>query len=450
MEELLTETARRAVAYLEGLKTRSVEPTPEALAHLAAFDEPLPETATDPIAVLDLLDTYGSPATVGSAGSRYFGFVTGGVLPAALAANWMAWTWDQNAALFVSSPIAATLETVALRWLLDVLHLPNGTEGAFVTGATMANFTALAAARHRVLSDAGWDVEADGLFAAPPVTVIVSQEAHPTLFKALGLLGFGRQRVIHVPVDHQGRMRSDAFPQINGPTIVCLQAGNVNTGAFDPAHEIIPRVRETQAWIHVDGAFGLWAAASPSHDHLLKGYSEADSWATDTHKWLNVPYDSGIGFVRDPASLRATMSVNAAYLPQGTLREPAQFTPDTSRRARGVEVWAALRSLGRTGLANLIERNCRYAQRAATLLQQAGLEILNEVVLNQVLISFGTDAAHTHRLIEAIQQEGICWAGPTTWQGHPAMRLSVSSWATTDDDIERSVAAILRIARSQR
>lgn len=450
MEELLMETTRRATSYLKGINTRGVVPTPEAIAHLSKFDEPIPEGPTDPFAVLDLLDTYGSPATVGSAGGRYFGFVTGGSLPAALAANWMAGAWDQNAAFYVMSPIAATLETISLRWLLDVLHLPADAGGAFVTGATMANFTALAAARHRVLADAGWDVEADGLFGAPPVTLIVGEEVHPSLLKALGMLGFGRQRVTRVPVDNQGRMRSDAFPQIQGPTIVCLQAGNVNTGAFDPAQQIIPRARQAKAWVHVDGAFGLWAAASPTYAHLTEGYSEADSWATDAHKWLNVPYDSGLVFVRDTESLRAAMSINASYLPQGAQREPSQFTPEASRRARGIEIWAALRSLGRTGLAELIERDCHHAQQAAQRFQQAGIEVLNDVVLNQVLVSFGTDAAGTKHIIEEIQRTGVCWTGPTIWQSHPAMRLSVSSWATTDDDRERSVEAIIRIATSKR
>ncbi|QBD83451.1 aspartate aminotransferase family protein [Ktedonosporobacter rubrisoli] len=448
MDKLLLDTARRAIAYLDGLSTRAVKPTSEALTNLSRFDEPLPEHPTDPLAVLELLDSYGSPTTVASAGGRHFGFVVGGSLPAALSANWMAGAWDQNAGLAVLSPLAATLETIALRWLLDVLRLPADTSGAFVTGATMASFTALAAARHHLLAEAGWDVEADGLFGAPPITVIVGEEVHPSLLKALGMLGLGRQRVVRIPVDNQGRMRSTAFPQIKGPTIVCLQAGNVNTGAFDPAHEIIPSLRETKAWVHVDGAFGLWAAASPAYAHLLEGYSQADSWATDGHKWLNVPYDSGLAFVRDEASQRSALSISAPYLLQGGLREPAQFTPEGSRRARGVEIWAALRSLGRAGLADLIERTCHYAQYMASRLQEAGLLILNQVVLNQVLVSFGTDAATTNRIIEEIQQDGICWVGPTLWQGQPAMRLSISSWATTEEDIEHSLEAILRRSRT--
>jgi glutamate/tyrosine decarboxylase-like PLP-dependent enzyme len=395
--------------------------------------------------VLDTLDRIGSPATMGMAGRRYFGFVIGGSLPAALAANWLAGAWDQCAGLFASSPIGAVLEEISLDWLLDVLELPPATGGAFVTGATMANFTALAAARDSVLARAGWDVEADGLFGAPPITVVVGDEVHPSLMKALGMLGLGRSRIVRVPVDGQGRMRAAEVPPLNGPAIVCTQAGNVNTGAFDPAAEICARAHLSGAWVHVDGAFGLWAAACPKYAHLTDGIAGADSWATDAHKWLNVPYDSGLAFVRDAASLQRAMSVTAAYLPLGERREPSQFTPELSRRARGVEIWAALKSLGRIGLADMIERNCRLARRFATELQRAGCEILNEVVLNQVLVSFG-DATHTRQVIERVQREGTCWCGPTDWQGRTAMRISVSSWATRDEDVDRSVAAILRAA----
>jgi glutamate/tyrosine decarboxylase-like PLP-dependent enzyme len=310
----------------------------------------------------------------------------------------------------------------------------------------MANFTALAAARHAVLERVGWDVEADGLFGAPPITVVVGDEAHPSLIKALGMLGLGRSRVVRVPVDDQGRMRAGEMPALSGPTIVCMQAGNVNTGAFDPAAEICARARAAGAWVHVDGAFGLWAAASPRYTHLMEGVADADSWATDAHKWLNVPYDSGLAFVRDSVALKRAMSVTAAYLPQGEHREPSQYTPELSRRARGVEVWAALHSLGRTGLSDLIERTCRLGGRFAVELQRGGCDILNDVVLNQVLVSFG-DAARTRKVIERVQQDGTCWCGPTEWQGQTAMRISVSSWATQDEDVDRSVAAILRAAR---
>jgi len=348
--------------------------------------------------------------------------------------------------LFVSSPIATVLEEVSLRWLLDVLRLPAGSGGAFVTGATVANFTALAAARHAVLDRAGWDVETNGLFGAPPVTVVVGAEVHPSLIKALGLLGMGRGRVVTVPVDSQGRMRTEAFPKIAPPAIVCIQAGNVNTGAFDPAEWICAMAHDAGSWVHVDGAFGVWAAASPQYADLAAGVADADSWATDAHKWLNVPYDSGLAFVRDAAQLNRAMSLTAAYLPQGAHREPSQYTPELSRRARGVEIWAALRSLGRSGLAELIERNCRLARRFADGLRAGGYQILNDVELNQVLVSFG-DAEKTRRVIENIQREGTCWCGGTVWQDRVAMRISVSSWATTDEDVECSLNAILKAAR---
>jgi glutamate/tyrosine decarboxylase-like PLP-dependent enzyme len=364
-----------------------------------------------------------------------------------LAANWLANAWDQNTGLYRPTPGTAFIEQVALGWLLDVLRLPPDSSGAFVTGATVANLCALAAARHAVLEQAGWNVEADGLFGAPSITVIVGGEAHPSLTKSLGVLGLGRTRLTKVPVDDQGRMLAGRLPDISGPTIVCMQAGNVNTGAFDPAREICRHAHASGAWVHVDGAFGLWAAAAPSRTHLAAGIEEADSWATDAHKWLNVPYDCGLAFVRDPKALPAAMAITAEYLPtQSEFRNPADFTPELSRRARGVEVWAALRSLGREGLAELIERNCAQARRFAEQLSAAGFEILNEVVLNQVLVSFG-DAEKTNHVIKDIQEDGTCWCGVTIWQGRTAMRISVSSWATTDSDVDRSVEAMIRIAK---
>jgi glutamate/tyrosine decarboxylase-like PLP-dependent enzyme len=354
------------------------------------------------------------------------------------------------------SPIGARLEEVARRWLLDIFGLPPESAAAFVTGGTMANVSCLAAARHAVLARAGWDVERDGLFGAPPVTVVVGEEAHVSIFKALGLLGFGRERVVRVPVDGQGRLRAGALPPLAGPAIVCIQAGNVNSGAFDPAREICAWARVTGAWVHVDGAFGLWAAAAPARAHLVAGAGDADSWATDAHKWLNVPYDSGLAFVRDGEALRAAMATSAVYLTQSATREPDQYTPEMSRRARGVEVWAALRSLGCSGLAELVERCCRHAARFAEGLQAAGYAVLNDVVLNQVLVSFDDpsqgsgQADTTRRVIAGIQADGTCWCGGTTWRGRAAMRISVSSWATTEADVERSLAAILRVASEAR
>ena len=363
--------------------------------------------------------------------------------------SWLASAWDQNTGLWNVTPATATLEEVALRWMVELFGLPPATGGGFVTGATVANFTALAAARHAVLGRAGWDVEASGLFGAPPVTVVVGAEAHPTVLKSLGLLGLGRARVLTVPVDGEGRMRADALPRIAGPGIVCAQAGNVNTGATDPLADLVAWARAAGAWLHVDGAFGLWAAAAPSRAPLVSGIEGADSWATDAHKWLNVPYDCGLALVRDPHALRAAMAITAEYLPTETpRRNPSDYTPELSRRARGVEVWAALRALGRSGVAELIERTCRHARRFASGLEAAGYKVLNQVALNQVLVSFG-DAAATERVIAAIQSDGTCWCGGTVWQGRTAMCISVSCWATSDEDVERSLAAMIRLARDR-
>ena len=447
MKDTLNDASRRAIAYLGNLDSRSVAPTPQAVENLKSFDEPLPPRPSDPAETLRLLDEIGSPATTAMAGQRFFGFVIGGSLPVALGANWLAGAWDQNSALFRATPSAAYIEQTALRWLLELLELPPACVGSFVTGATVANLCALAAARHSVLAKAGWDVEAKGLFGAPPITVVVGDEVHPSVTKSLGILGLGRSRVVKVPVDGAGRMRADQIPDLAGPTIICAQAGNVNTGAFDPLVEICRRAKPHGAWVHVDGAFGLWAAATRSHKHLAAGIELADSWATDAHKWLNVPYDCGLAFVRDPDSLRAAMAVTAEYLPtKSEFRNPSDFTPELSRRARGIEVWAALRSLGRAGIADMIERNCAQARRFAEMLSAAGIEILNEVFLNQVLVSFG-DAERTKRVIEAIQAEGTCWCGVTVWQGRTAMRISVSSWATTEADVDRSVEAMIRAHR---
>ncbi len=447
MKPLLQDAAGRAVAYLQGIDARAVAPSPDALARLSGIDEPLPQGSSQPETVLEVMDQIGSPATVATAGARYFGFVIGGSLPVTLAANWLAGAWDQNAAMYAISPAAAAIERTALGWLIDLFGLPAGTGGAFVTGATMANFSALAAARHDVLERVGYNVESEGLFNAPPVTVIVGEEVHPSAVKALGLLGVGRSRLVRVPVDAQGRMRADRLPAISGPTIVCLQAGNVNTGAFDPFAAIVDRARQQGAWVHIDGAFGLWAAASPSLAHLTEGLNRADSWATDAHKWLNVPYDCGLAFVRQPDALQAAMAVTAEYIPtKSPVRNPSDFTPELSRRARGIEVWAAMKSLGRAGIADLVERCCRHARRFAEGLNAAGFEVLNEVALNQVLVAFG-DAETTQRVISAIQADGTCWCGGTVWQGRTAMRISVSSWATTEQDVEKSLAAMIRIAR---
>jgi glutamate/tyrosine decarboxylase-like PLP-dependent enzyme len=447
--ELLREAALRSIRYVESLDRRPVSPRPEAIAGLARFQEPLPEGPSDAAAVLRLLDEVGSPATMAMAGPRFFGFVIGGALPVTVASNWLSTAWDQNSGLRQPTPATSALEDVALGWLLELFGLPPGTGAGFVTGATVANFTALAAARSAVLARAGWDVEANGLFGAPVITVVIGQEAHPTLMKSLGLLGLGRRRVVAVPTDAQGRMRADALPRLEGPAIVCAQAGNVNTGAVDPLEAIAAHAHAAGAWVHVDGAFGLWAAAAPSRAHLLDGVAKADSWATDCHKWLNVPYDSGLALVRDAESLRAAMRITAEYLPTASARIPSDYTPELSRRARGVDVWAALKTLGRRGVGELVERTCAHARRFADALRAEGFEVLNEVSLNQVLVSFGGPAA-TERVIQAIQADGTCWCAGTVWQGRTAMRISVSSWATTGDDVEASLAAMVRAARAER
>ena len=441
---LLSDAASRAASYLEGLENRRVAPRAEAMRLLRdSLAGSLPDGPSAAGEVIASLDSLGSPATVANAAGRYFGFVTGGAFPVAVAANFLATAWDQNSFSRVSSPAGAAFEEAALRWIKEALGVPAQAEGAFVTGATMANFTCLAAARHRVLDTIGWNVEARGLFGAPEISVVVGEEAHATLLKVISMLGLGRERVAQVPVDDQGRMRTNCLPDIEGPLIVCIQAGNVNSGSFDPAAKIIPWARRRNAWVHVDGAFGLWALASPDRAQLAAGFTDADSWATDAHKWLNVPYDCGIALVKDRAALGGAMSVSGSYLLAEDGRDALNYSPDASRRARAVEVWATLKFLGRRGLAELIERNCRQARRIADVLGRAGITVMNDVVLNQIVVTFG-DEARTNAVISEIQDEGECWCGGTVWRGRSAMRISVSSWATTDDDIDRTIAAILR------
>ena len=447
--ELLANAAQRAIRYVNQISERRVSPTHEALTALSKFHEPFPAEPSEAREVLAMLDGFGSPATLATTGGRYFGYVNGAVLPASLAANWLAAAWDQNAALRAMSPVAAELEEIVLRWVCEALGLPLDCGGGLVTCATMANFSALAAARCALLAKAGWNVVDDGMFGAPPIEVVVGAEVHASILKALSLAGFGTKRVTIVEADGQGRMRADKLPRLNERSIVCIQAGNVNTGAFDPAEEICARALERGAWVHVDGAFGLWAGASPKFSHLLQGFDKANSWGTDAHKWPNVNYDCGIVLVRDESALRTAMTMNAAYLEPGVRREPMHHTPDASRRARGVELWAALKSLGRSGLAELIERTCTRAQQFALGLKEAGFQVLNDVVINQILVSFGS-AEVTREVVRRVQEDGTCWCGGTAWQGKTAMRISVSSWATTSADVDRSLEAIVRIARACR
>jgi glutamate/tyrosine decarboxylase-like PLP-dependent enzyme len=446
MKKLLEDAARRSIRFRLGLEDRAVAPDAKSIAELESFREALPEEGSSAEQTLAMLDDLGSPAAVGMTGARYFGFVIGGSVPVSLAANWLAGAWDQNAAMYEVTPAVAILEEVSIGWMLDLLGLPAQSGAGIVTGATVANFTALAAARDKVLANEGWDVKADGLFGAPEIKVVVGAEAHPTLLKSLSMLGLGQNRVNTVAVDEQGRMRMDDLPAIDGPTIICTQIGNINTGAFDPVDEICDRAEQGNVWVHVDGAFGLWAAASARLKHLCAGVGRADSWATDAHKWLNVPYDCGIAFVRDAAALKLVMAITAPYLTTDSeFRNPSDYTPELSRRARGVDLWAALRTLGRSGVAAMVERCCQHAKRFGDELSAAGFDILNDVVLNQVLVSFG-DEHTTLKVVDAIQQEGTCWCGSTVWQGKTAMRISVSNWSTTEEDVTASLAVMIRLA----
>ncbi|MEQ6903362.1 pyridoxal-dependent decarboxylase [Nocardioides sp. YIM 152588] len=443
----LEAAAEAAVAYARSIDARDAAPCRGALDGLAAFDEALPDAGRGVEETLRLLDAAGSPATIASTGGRYFGFVIGGAHPAALGAAWLADAWDQNAALPAMSPVAARLYDITRAWLLDLLGLPASAGVAFVTGATVANATGLAAARDALLAREGWDVQSDGLFGAPPITVVVGARAHSTLSKSLGLVGLGRDRVHVVPADDQGRMVATDLPAATGPVLVCAQAGEVNTGAFDPFDAIADWAAERRAWLHVDGAFGLWALADPTRGHLVRGLARADSWATDAHKWLNVTYDSGIAFVRDAGDLRRTFAASAGYLPPDVGFEAMHHTPQSSQRARQVEVWAVLRALGRSGVAELVQGSCDAAALIATRLGEGGLEVVNDVVLNQVLVRLGGPAGGlTEALVEAVQADGRIWCGPTVWQGATAMRVSVSSWRTDLEEAARAAEVILECA----
>ena len=446
--DALRDAATAALAYAASVDDRPAFPTSEAVAGLDAFDEPIPETGAGVAETLRLLDRAGSPATVASTADRYFGFVIGGVHPAALGAAWLADAWDQNAALPVMSPVAARLHHVVRRWLVELLRLPEATGLVFTTGATVANATCLAAARDALLERAGWDVQADGLFGAPPVTVVVGEHRHTTLSKSLGLVGLGRQRVVVVPADDQGRLRAEELPDVSGPVLVCAQAGEVNSGAFDPFDAIADWAYERRAWVHVDGAFGLWALADPTRAGLVSGLNRADSWATDGHKWLNVTYDCGMAFVREPTALRRTFTAVAGYLPSDSddmAFEAMHHTPQSSQRARQIEVWAVLRALGRAGVAELVQRTSDTAVALADRLRAGGLDVLNDVVLNQVLVRLD-DGASTTALVAEVQADGRIWCGATQWQDAAAMRISVSSWKSGPDDAAAVAGVILECA----
>jgi glutamate/tyrosine decarboxylase-like PLP-dependent enzyme len=453
----LDEAYAHALAHLTGLPRRPVgaRSTPAQLR--AALGGPVPEQPTPPKEVVATLAEAVDPGLVATASGRFFGFVFGGATPAAVAADWLTSVWDQNAGLYATSPAASVAEEVVAAWLLELLGLPAHASVGFVTGAQMANFTALAAARHEVLRRAGWDVETGGLIGAPPIRVLAGADRHDTIDRALRFLGIGTAAITPIAVDDQGRMRADALARAlssgGGPTIVCAQVGNLNTGAADPVARICDLAHAAGAWVHIDGAFGLWAAVSPTLRPLLAGVERADSWATDAHKWLNVPYDSGLVICAHPAAHRASMGVRAAYLlhAEGGERDALDHTPEFSRRARGFAVWAGLRALGRSGVTEIVERCCAMARRFAERLDAAeGVTVLNDVVLNQVLVAFAGGDDHTRRVLDAVRRDGTCFLTGTTWQGQAVMRVSVTNWSTDESDVDASVAAILRCAAADR
>jgi glutamate/tyrosine decarboxylase-like PLP-dependent enzyme len=441
-KSFLEQAKSYACAYLDEIYDRSVIPTGEAVDRLKRFDAPMPQQPADPQEILRELHETGSPATVAEMGGRYFGFVIGSSVPAAVGAHWLADAWDQNGASWVMSPVNAQLESVCEKWIVELLGLPQGTAAGFVSGSTQAGMCGLAAGRNALLTRMGWDVNANGLFGAPPVRVIVGEHVHAAISKALGLLGLGSSRVEVVPVDNQGRMIAGRMPMLDSTCLVLTQAGNVNSGAFDPIDEICALAHQAGAWVHVDGAFGLWAAVSQSTQHLSKGIEMADSWSVDAHKLLNSPYDCGIVLCRDRQALVSAMYFTGAYLIDSERRDSMHYAAEMSRRARGIELWATLKALGSDGLEELIERLCSHARRFGEKLAGNGFHILNDIVFNQVLVTADTPE-QTRAVLDAVQKSGECWCGGTVWFGQPAIRISVCSWATTADDVDRSVAAFV-------
>ncbi len=442
--DLIGDAARRARAYLDSTRDVRVAPPPVAVDGLAEFDHRLPDGPTPGAATIEHLDRFGSPATVHTNGGRYFGFVNGGTSPVGLAAATIAGAWDQNAALPVMSPVAARLDEIASRWIVDLLGLPETATASFCAGASVANLTAIVTGRDAVLRRVGWDPAERGLAGAPQVAVVASEEIHTSVRKALRVAGIGTDAILPIPTDLFGRARADAVPVTEGPTLVLLQAGNVNTGYSDPFAEIVDGLDRERCWVHVDGAFGLWANAAPERRRFVSGVELADSWAVDGHKWLNTPYDCGVTVVAHAADLEASMAMDAAYAAAGEGRSPMNLGLQMSQAARAVPVWAILASLGRSGVAELVERCCVHAERFGLLLEAGGAEVLAPPVLNQVLVAFGDDDT-TDRVVLGVQGEGTCWMGATTWKGRRAMRISVSDMSTTETDVDRSAAAVLQV-----
>ncbi len=445
--DLFEQAKGYAYEYLDGIFDRNVFPTHEALAALSHFDEALPEIPGDPAEMLRMLHEYGSPATVAHTGGRYYGFVVGSVFPPVLAAKWLSDMWDQLSALYVTSPISSKLEAVSEKWVVELLGLPEDCAAGFVSGSSMAILCGLAAARHELLKRAGWDVNSQGLFGAPPIRVVVGAEAHSTVFKSLALLGLGKDRIERAPVDEQGRMLASQLPVLDSNTLLILQAGNVNSGSFDPLDELCELGNAAHAWVHVDGAFGLWAAASKNQKHLTKGMEKADSWSVDGHKTLNTPYDSGIVLCKHREALVSALQATGSYILYGENRDGMLYTPEMSRRGRALELWATLKTIGRSGVEELVDELCARAQQFARLLSEQGFTILNDVVFNQVLVACSSPE-ETAAVLKNLQQSGECWCGGAKWHDTPVIRISVCSWATTEEDIERSVTAFVQARKA--
>ncbi len=439
---LFNQVRSYAFDYMDTIHDRPVFPSPDTLEKLSVFDEPLPDKMGDPEKFLTLLHEYGSPATVAQTGNRYFGFVNGGVTPAAVAAKWLSDVWDQNAGLFVISPIAAHLEAICEKWLVDLFELPENTKAGFVSGTSTATLCGLAAARNFLLKRAGWDVHKKGVFNAPKIKVVLGEEAHSTVFKALSLLGFGLDDLIRVKTDREGRMIASKMPDLDETCLVIAQAGNVNTGAFDPFHEICDKAKKAGAWVHIDGAFGLWAKGSGSKKHLAAGIENADSWSVDAHKTLNAPYDCGIVLCKDESALVSALQNTAAYIQYSKNRDSMLYTTEMSRRARSVELWATLKFFGRKGIETLVDGLCENARLFARELKENGFHILNEIDFNQVLVTCDTESL-TQAVLTEIQSSGICWCGGSVWKETSVIRISVCSWATTPDDVHMSVKAFI-------
>lgn len=440
-QELYDYVLGAAKSFEESLDERPVTPSDETLQALNVFEEPLADNGTGALNVIKMLNEKGEPGAVSSRGGRYYGFVTGSAMPVSVAANWLAASWDQNGGPSVMSPIAAKIEEVAGAWVLDILDLPRESGFGFVTGATMAGFTALAAARHKIYKNVGYDEKEDGIRSAPEIRFILSEDIHPTIIIALQYMGYGKNEFNFVPVDKQGRMIIGEMPALDERSIIICQAGNVNSGAFDPFDEICDLATAAGAWVHVDGAFGGWIRASKTRAHLASGMERADSWSIDCHKWLNIPHDSAVSIVRDGDAMRDMFGVRASYLVPGAMREPNHHTPELSRRARGIEVWAALKHLGRDGMTSLLDRTCDHATRFAAELETMGFTIMNDVVINHVVATLD-DEAKLDDIIKSVQQSGKTWFGPTLWQGKKGFRISISSYATTDADIDIALQAI--------